>query len=97
MDSIWLCVTTILLHLLINRLFGRLDGWPRLVQWPAMQLSAMTAHFFLVSAPMLWLLQWTMPLTGVSAQRGDLVASILAALAAALLVRCRLRARRVAP
>jgi hypothetical protein len=59
MDPIWLCVTTILLHVLINRLFGRLPGWPRLAHWPAMQIAAMSVHALLASSPISWLLQWS--------------------------------------
>jgi hypothetical protein len=93
MDPIWLCVTTILLHVLINRLFGRLPGWPRLAHWPAMQIAAMSVHALLASAPISWLLQWSSPLTGLTAHAADGYASLLAAVAAALVVRRRTRDR----
>jgi hypothetical protein len=96
MDAIWLCVTTLLLHVLINRLFGRLRGWPRAGHWPAMQLAAMAAHAAFSSAPMFWLLQLIRPLTNLSAAGADLTASVLAAAVAALILRRWVQHRRAA-
>lgn len=91
MDSIWLCVTTILSHVLINRLFGRLQGWLRLAHWPAMQLAAMAAHALFANAPIFWLLQCLSPLTGMTANHADVAAVMFAAVAAAIVVRRKAR------
>jgi hypothetical protein len=97
MDAIWLCVTTLLLHVLINRLFGRLHGWSRLAHWPVMHLTAMAAHALLITPAIFWLLQWSAPLTGLSAANCDALISIAAAVAAAFVLRHKRRARLAPP